>query len=340
MIRRLKTMTSSRWTMPLLLVAGFVGDVFQFTSLEPNVQLLVAAAYAGICLVAYAFMSRPTPEAARLARARRVIPAVHQFTLGGMLSTSLLFYWFSGSWSVSWPLLLALVTVLVSNEVLRKDFDQPTTQFAIMSFATFSLASVGMASLLQSFEPSAFVAAGMASGALMGAYATWFARFTDRVAERPSILSSVLTVHVLFFLAYALNVIPPLPLAIREAGIYADVKRVGTEYALTGDTETWLDALVPGQTVTIPKDGPVYAFVSIYAPAERSVTIVHRWQRFNAATREWDTASTASYEIRGGRQQGYRGYSLTSLVTPGIWRVRVETADGRALGSILFSAQK
>ena len=44
--------------------------------------------------------------------------------------------------------------------------------------------------------------------------------------------------------------------------------------------------------------------------------------------------------IAGGRERGYRGYTVKQRVTPGNWRVDVETAEGRVIGRVSFRVEE
>ena len=46
-----------------------------------------------------------------------------------------------------------------------------------------------------------------------------------------------------------------------------------------------------------------------------------------------------SFTLSGGRDEGYRGYSLTSNLAPGKWRVRMETERGQVMGRIGFTVE-
>jgi hypothetical protein len=43
--------------------------------------------------------------------------------------------------------------------------------------------------------------------------------------------------------------------------------------------------------------------------------------------------------MTGGRETGYRLYTMKQRVQPGEWRVDVETEDGRLLGRMTFIAE-
>ena len=50
--------------------------------------------------------------------------------------------------------------------------------------------------------------------------------------------------------------------------------------------------------------------------------------------------SIVSYPINGGRDGGYRGYTIKSNPGPGEWRVDISTADGHLLGRVRFSVDQ
>jgi len=131
-----------------------------------------------------------------------------------------------------------------------------------------------------------------------------------------------------------------VPLSIREAGIYHDVRRMGAAYALTGDDETSLERLWPGQTIRADGDGRIYAYAAIFAPTELETDIHHRWQWHDPSTETWIDSGRFSYGIRGGREEGYRGYTFKTGLAPGKWRVIVETARGQELGRIPFTLEE
>ncbi|NBC01049.1 MAG: DUF2914 domain-containing protein, partial [Bacteroidetes bacterium] len=45
------------------------------------------------------------------------------------------------------------------------------------------------------------------------------------------------------------------------------------------------------------------------------------------------------YTLRGGRREGYRGYTFKRFMRPGPWRVDVRTDGGRLLGRVWFEAR-
>ena len=133
---------------------------------------------------------------------------------------------------------------------------------------------------------------------------------------------------------YFLNVIPPIPLSLREAGVYHDLERTSNGYTVLAEGESVLQKLVPGQTIHTQAGSPVYVYSAIFAPADLNTTIVHHWQYYDEADRKWISKDELSFFISGGSDTGYRGYSVKSSVSEGRWRVDVETKRGQVLGRI------
>lgn len=321
--------------IPLMLVGGLSGDIIQFSALNIYEKFAIMGVYVIVSMSALIFIHYPHPEGFR--RLRLAAPFMHQFAVGGLLSTSLLFYWFSGDISVSWPLILIVAIFMLSNEFLRVHFLRPTVQIGVLSFSLFSLSAILFSFLFNSLDPKVFVEAGAASLAFMLVFVVVLVYVDHLKARLGAMLTTIVVVFALMNACYFLNIIPPIPLSLREAGIYHNVSREGGEYIFTGESETWWQKIFPGQTVHTTSADTLYAYTAIFAPTDLSTTIVHEWQYFDESMKSWVTKADLSFSITGGRDQGYRGYSTKSHLTPGKWRVNVETTRGQVLGRIKFT---
>ncbi|HEY6022335.1 MAG TPA: DUF2914 domain-containing protein, partial [Candidatus Paceibacterota bacterium] len=99
--------------------------------------------------------------------------------------------------------------------------------------------------------------------------------------------------------------------------------------------EFWRDT---SATYTISGTATAMCFSSVFAPTDLSAPIYHRWEKKDPTTGAWVTMSRVSFDINGGRGEGYRGYTLTASITPGEWRCDVETAQGQLIGRETFTA--
>lgn len=329
--------------MPGMLIAGTVFDAITFRTLKIETTFILQGVYlllAGTSVVySHVYDGKPEGPKNRLLRFLRVaVKPVIQFTFGALLSTSLVFYWFSGASSVSWPILGLVAALMASNELFRRFFSRPVVQMTVYAFILFSFCSLLFPYLFNSLHWLVFMFAALVSLALMFASISTLARFTPVVHDdRVRMVTSSATVFIVMVTLYFLNVIPPIPLSLRDAGVYHNVELVNGQYILTDETETWWQKLLPGKTVHISGGERVYVFTSIFAPTDLSTTIYHRWQYFDETEGSWVNKDRLSFRISGGRDDGFRGYSYKTNLQSGKWRVSVETARGQVLGRIPFT---
>ncbi len=330
-----------RLLMPTMLLAGTAIDAAQFRLLDVKTTLLIGGAYALVCGAAMVVMVAIIPPERRIWRyAQLASPFVQQFAIGALLSTSLLFYWFSGSTSVSWPILVLIAVLMFSNEVLRTTFTRPFVQVGLFAFVLFSLFATAAAYAVNSLHPVVFVMGGVASVAVMMAFLVIMLRAGRLEAHRKQTWFTVAGIFAFMNIAYFLNVIPPIPLSLRDAGMYFSVTRQGGDYALVGPNETWWESIIPGQDFVRSDGEGLYAFTAVHAPTALSTTIVHRWETYDEEAGVWTTISRLSFAMNGGREEGYRGYSFKQSLAAGKWRVSVETERGQILGRLPFTVRR
>jgi len=137
---------------------------------------------------------------------------------------------------------------------------------------------------------------------------------------------------------YFLNIIPPIPLSLKDAEVGYNVNSAGGSYSVLVEKQSILDRIVPGQTIHKKVGGTVAVYTSIFAPGDLKTSIYHHWQYKKDG--EWITKDKLAFGIFGGRKEGFRGYSIKSDVPPGKWRVDVETKRGQVLGRVRFSVEE
>jgi hypothetical protein len=159
------------------------------------------------------------------------------------------------------------------------------------------------------------------------------------IRERVRALYAIAAIYIIFNAAYFSNLIPPLPLAIKNAGVYHYVIHTNDgAYKLLGEGEPWYQFALPGGTVFHRSPGEsAYVFSAVFAPSGLSTTILHEWQYYNETKKAWTTTATVSFQITGGRDGGYRGYTINSGLPAGKWRVNVITEYGQLIGRISFT---
>jgi hypothetical protein len=84
---------------------------------------------------------------------------------------------------------------------------------------------------------------------------------------------------------------------------------------------------------------PAYVLSAIFAPTSLRVGILHEWSIWDEKSLSWTVKNQVRYELQGGRDGGYRGYSKKDSITPGRWRVRIMTDQGQKVGTIYFTVE-
>lgn len=332
-----------RFLIPSFLVSGFVLDVVTFRTLQIITTLWLQLGYAALAGVAicftHVFDARPHLTSSKiLSYLRFLAPLAEQVAIGALLSSALLFYWFSGAFSVSWPLFAIISGVMVSSELFRHVYMRPTVQLSVLNFCLLSYFSILLPIVLKSLNGWVFILSGTLSTLLVLLIVFILGFLAPKLrALRPKLLVAVLMVYLIMSGFYFLKLIPPLPLAIKDAGIYHEVTRTESgKYKLVGEPESTWQGLWPGQTVHLNSGDPLYAFTAIFVPAELSTVIYHHWEYKNPATGDWTDQGMLHFVAKGGRQAGFRGYTLKSNLTAGRWRVTVQNHRGQVLGRLNF----
>lgn len=328
------------------LITGFLLHYFTFRTLEVGITFIglgIYAALAAACILYWhAFDARHDQwRHPFLQRLRLASPLLLQLAFGSLLSMALLFYWFSGALSVSWPIFVALTVLIIVNERFRHAYLRPLVQVTVFAFVLFSYFTLLFPHLLHSLDASTFLFGGSVSLVLSLLLILALRTLAPKLRARSVLMATMVCgVFLAMNALYFLDLIPPIPLSLREAGIFHSVKRIGNDYEVLGERETFLDSLLPGMTLHQGAAGRVYAYTAIYSPTDLNVVIYHRWEYFDTAQKRWVTTDRLSFIVTGGRRDGYRGYTYKNRPALGRWRVTVETERGQVLGRLPFTYVK
>ncbi|HEV7121716.1 MAG TPA: DUF2914 domain-containing protein [Candidatus Paceibacterota bacterium] len=324
-------------------IFGFIGDLFTFAYLDLQLANLAFIGYLAAAALATFFShlvsSRFSERDALWRRAASVLaPLAVNFTTGSLLSGILIFYTKSATLTVSWPFILLLVLIFIGNEIFRGYRANLAFQTVLFFFTLYAYAIFALPLGIGRLGPTVFLeSTGLAVlifAAFLGllAFAGW-KRF--KATFRLIVGGSALVVLVLVG-SYFTSLIPPIPLTLRDSGIYHDVQHAGGDYQLSAEAaRPWWQFYEPVTIHHVPGT-PLYAFSAIFAPGAFSANIIHEWSRYDTAQKRWMPQSTVAFPLSGGRAGGYRGYSEITNAPPGKWRVTIETTSGQVIGRIGF----
>ena len=339
------------------MVLGFAVDNYSFGRVDhpgPHIvflaYLLIAAASIAIAHALQARADRAAakapdtetfPEAAPAPGRLRVwLPAATQFALGGLWSGFLVFYWRSAALAASWPFLLLLVAFLVGNEVFRRYHARLVFASLLLFFALYSYAVFVVPVFTRTLGLGMF----LGSGALaIGAFLLFLRLLSGlgRARYRQSrlkLIGGALLITAAMNAFYFTGVLPPLPLALADVGIYQTIRHTGAVYEAQGEGQPLAARLGLARAVVhVAPAQKLVLYSAVFAPIKMTTRITDRWQWWDGRAKSWRTQSVVSFAISGGREHGYRGYSVKSNPRAGDWRVDIDAEDGRLIGRLAFT---
>lgn len=349
---RLSVLTSwylrnERWISTLSLFGGFVFDSLTLKRVDllwENlwvIGLLVIAAL-GIILINLNEnqKNRFSAKVYRIIHFWLII--VIQFAFGGLLSSFLVFYFRSSTLSVSWPFLLVLATIFVLNEFLKHHYTRLVFQISVLFFSIYSFAIFIVPVILHRLGYVTFILSGLLSVVVLVVF-VFCLRYIARERFRESknwLFLSIIGITVLINTLYFTNLIPPIPLSLKSAGVYHSIVRnADGNYTAMAERKWFLDFFKTYETFNNTGSLPIYVFSSIFSPTNLNVQVLHEWQHYDETAGEWITTNQTSLSIVGGRDGGFRTYSIKATNVSGLWRVNVKTLRGQLIGRIKFKVK-
>jgi len=262
-----------------------------------------------------------------------------QFLLGGLFSSYVVFYFKSTSWSQTQYFFLLLVILLVGNEFLQHRLGNATLLAILFTFCLFAFLSFFLPVMLADVRMRMFLVAGAISvAAAFLVFSLGLLRGPAGAVRRMKPVSvSILGTYAAVTLFYFANLIPPVPIALKYAGVFHNVRKTASGYEVRYTpsrrglfVKNWDDPFYLGT------GDAVYCYTAIFAPRGIRVPVNHLWSMYSRSE-GWVRKERIAFEIHGGREGGYRGFSMKRAVVPGTWRVEVETDEGRLIGRIDFT---
>ncbi len=332
---------NERILSPSVLIAGFVVDSLTLRRADLLPETLLLYSYlltVGVAIILLHLIETRWFRGRLVPLAAPWLHLVLQFTYGSLFSAFLIFYTKSASIAQSWPFLLVLLGVSVGTEILRSYNARFTFQLSVFYFAIFSFSIIAVPLALGEIDFRTFVISGALSLLVFALFLLFlYALSPARIRQSfKKVCASVMALYMFVNILYFYNVIPPIPLALKDIGIYHLVQRSEGGYLVEGESYTWPSLLFTRQTVHLVQGEPVYAYSSVFAPVVISANIVHRWEYWSDIEGSWISAGSVEFPVVGGRDGGYRGFSFKRGVFPGLWRVTVETMNKQRIGQIDF----
>ncbi|MBI4079937.1 DUF2914 domain-containing protein [Candidatus Kaiserbacteria bacterium] len=333
-----------RYISPLTLVAALIIDsFFLLRRVDTLLTSLVLFSYLSLAALISVLISLIQTGRLRewwILKITPILPVVSQYAFGGLFIAFLSLYSRSAAFSVSWIFVAVIALLLVANERFVRFYLRFSFQVSILFIALFSFLIFYVPLLLGRIGPYMFIASGTASLIAIAAFLFLQSYLVPELVRREltATARSIAAIFVVFNVLYFTNAIPPLPLALKEGGVYHQVERIDSDYRLLAEPTPWYESYLRYNTV-FHRTGreSVYVYTAIFAPTGLSTAVSHEWQRYDETEGKWATVQIVPYPIVGGREEGYRGYSLYTGASEGRWRVNVVTEHGQLIGRVSFT---
>ncbi|MDD4881567.1 MAG: DUF2914 domain-containing protein [Gallionellaceae bacterium] len=244
-----------------------------------------------------------------------------QFLFGGLFSALFIFYFKSSSHFLATFWALGLGGLLVANEYLEDRYRRFTLTWALFGLCAMLLLNFVLPHVVGSISVVWFVLSTLA-----GAGLTHWLR--QKTPGRPGRITPVWGIAAALLVAYALDVIPPVPLVKRDIAVGHALTR---DYHLQQEKAPWWVFWRRAESEIHLKPGErLYCVSAVFAPSGLDTRLYHRWSHYDAK-QGWVDTSHIGFDLAGGREGGYRGYTWKQNLAPGEWKVAVETENGHTV---------
>jgi len=320
---------------------GFIWDSLTMTRVDnpiDNVILLFYLIIIGTMIIFTLRRQCGKVAPAWIHKLEPYFPWTMQFCFGGLFSSYVIFYFKSASFTRTQFFFLILVILWVANEFLQERLQNPVLLAVLYSFCLLSFLAFFLPVVLAAVNEWIFLLASLISllASLFVFYMGFLYHPNGWKQRMKSIALWMLSVAVAVNVLYFADLIPPVPLALKDVGIYHKATKTPegyeVQYVAPSAWRFWVDWDSP--FYWSPGDR-VYCYTAIFAPGEVRVRVRHVWSR--KTPDGWVKTDQLPFQISAGRENGYRGYTFKHGVTPGKWRVAVETMRGQTLGVITFN---
>jgi MFS family permease len=341
--KNVRTFVGHHW-LTVAFLLGFILDNLTLTRVDQvfdNVVLLgyVILAMLSILMLYAGIAERFGERVSHFLKSKS--PFLMQYAFGGLLSGMLIFYGRSGSLSASWPFLLIILGVIYGNETIKNRSQRLVYNLVIFFVGLFAYVTLIVPVYLGKMGPVIFVGSGLLALLIMYVFFGLVTRIVPNfvLLQKRNVVFIIGCIYLTLNVLYFTNLIPPIPLSLKEVGIYHSVvKYEDGSYELTYEKPKWWEWYRDSDKVFHYSVGEnIFCFASVFSPSRLNTSIYHKWEYFDEEAREWKVHGRYAYPILGGRDDGYRGYTQVTAYHEGEWRCTVETERGQVIGRESFT---
>lgn len=327
----------------IFFMCGFIWDTLTLGRIDRLYDRVILSTYMislSTCLYLYNVADDGKWKETFFEKYEKYLPLAIQFFLGGLCSAYVIYFSRSVSLTKTLAFFIILVILLFANELLKKRISNKYLQFSAYFFMNFTFFSFFIPVLIKQMSTFIFIISGLISlttTILLIAFIYGASPSTRKEISKRKTIGLIVGIYLMINSFYYFSLIPPVPLALDTGLVAHQVERLNGDYEITYQSEVWYKFWRNNNlTYTQIPDTNVYVFTSIFAPTALQKTVAHHWQWMNPQSGKWETADRINYQITGGRDDGYRGFTFKSNIREGKWMVEVITEEGHVIGIVRF----
>src|SRR3989344_8709434 len=279
----------------MFLFLGFIFDVFTLKRVDALFENILIVAYLfliGVFITLIHIREKKSDAGKNFSNSHFWHVSILQFLFGGVFSAYLILYFRSADIFVTWPFIALLVTIFIANEFLKKHYVRLSFQIGLFFLSIYSFAIFLVPVVLHRIGPWIFILSGLLSLVFIAGFIKILFYFIkDKFTEsRKLIVFLIIGIFALVNVLYFTNLIPPIPLSLKDAGVYHSIQKNSSgNYEVSYEDRGWKKYFTLYEDFNIVSGKPVYAFSAIFSPKNLNLTIVHEWQYYNETRNIWET---------------------------------------------------
>jgi len=251
------------------LVSGFIFDALtlkRVDTLWENLWILGHLLIIGIFIILIHLKEIEAGDEKNPSKAHFWFVNILQFVFGGTLSTFLVFYFRSTDILNTWPFLLILTFAFIANESFKKHYVRLSFQISLFFISIYSFAIFLVPVVLHKIGKEVFIISGILSLAFITIFLKILFHFIkDKFKEsKKLVFLLIIGIFSLINILYFSNLIPPIPLSLKEAEVYHSIFKNGSgDYNVTYENNGWKKYFKLYPDFNKTESSPVYAYSAI-----------------------------------------------------------------------------
>lgn len=324
-----------------LFVLGFVLDYFTL----PDVTSIAAVYFGGILMLILGSLIyfRELVETEKINFKNEIkyvsfLSLLITFLLGSYTSFVFVYYIKGGDIISNIPILLLILGLMISNEFIKNKWrlyvDLITYSLATIFYFIFAVPYVFKSVSLLTFIISLII-----SNLFLYFYLKEIFKLNINILKY-KLHNYLLFPNLVLFLIYVGGTFPAVPLSLKYAGLYKDVKVTRDDTSLTYTLNGTINRnIFLNYVVKKSETNQINFYTELQAPDNLTGTVSHIWEYYSESQKKWIQINEIKYNIYGGRSDGYRGYSKITNLRIGDYRIKVILDGKRLAGEKRFSVE-